>query len=62
MTSMADTKHIFTERFMAHQILHLAKTTCSLRDTRALRARRDNKLALLRQNVTLSNAWKVNTK
>ena len=30
--------------FMAHQILHLAKTTCSPRDTRA---RRDYKLALL---------------
>lgn len=42
---MAITKHIFIERFVAHQILHLAKTMHSSRDARALRALGDYKLA-----------------
>ena len=46
---IADTKHIFRQRkiyfFMAHRILHLAKTKRGSRDARALRARRDYKLA-----------------
>ena len=65
MTSLADTKHIFRERkinlFMAHRILHLAKTTRSSRDASALRAQRDYKLASLaafgrslRENKSLS--------
>ena len=45
MTSLADTKDIFIARFMAHQILHLAKTTRDSRDARTLQARRDYKLA-----------------
>ena len=47
MTSLADTKHIFIERFMAQCILHLAKTTRGSRDARTLYARRDYKLASL---------------
>ena len=44
MTSLADTKHLFIERFMAHRILYLAKTTRGSRDSRVLRVRRDYKL------------------
>ena len=47
MTSLAETKNIFIERFMAHQILHLAKNTRGSRDARTLHARRDYKLASL---------------
>ena len=36
MTSLADTKHLFIERFMAHRILYLAKTTHGSRDSRVL--------------------------
>ena len=46
-TSLADTKHIFIEKFMAHRILHPAKTTRGPLDACALRARRDYKLASL---------------
>ena len=56
----AVTKHLFIERFMAHRILYLAKTTRGSRDLRVLRVRRDYKLALfaafgrsLRENYTL---------
>ena len=37
----------YIHRFMAHRILHLVKTTRGSRDKRALRARRDYKLASL---------------
>ena len=60
LTSLADTKHLFIERFMAHRILYLAKTTRGSRDSRVLRVRRDYKLSLfaafgrsLRENYTL---------
>ena len=45
MTSLAETKHIFIERFMAHHILHLAKTTRGSRDARTLHEQLDYKLA-----------------
>ena len=35
----------YFHRFMAHRILHLAKTTRGSRDARALPARQDYKLA-----------------
>ena len=52
MTSLADTKHIFIERFMAHWILHLAKTTRGSRAARAFRARQDYKLSLRENKPT----------
>ena len=48
MTSLADTKHIFIERLMAHRTLHLAHTTHGLCDARALCTGRDYKLAFAR--------------
>ena len=48
MTSLADTKHIFMERFTAHRTLHLAKTTHGSCDARALCGGRDYKLAFAR--------------
>ena len=47
MTSLADTKHIFMKRFMAHRILQLAKTTRGWQTASTLRARRDYKVATL---------------
>ena len=45
MTSLAETKNIFIDRFMAHEILHLDKTTRGSRDARTPHARRDYRLA-----------------
>ena len=51
MTSLADTKHIFRERkidlFMGPRISQLAKTTRGWQTARALRTRRDYKVATL---------------
>ena len=51
MTSLADTKHIFRERkidlFMGPRISQLVKTTRGQQTARALRARRDYKVATL---------------
>ena len=40
-------EYIFMKRLMAHRILQLAKTTRGYQTTRALRARRDYKVATL---------------
>ena len=47
MTSLADTKHIFRERFMKPRISQLAKTTRGSQTVRALRAQQDYKVAML---------------
>ena len=57
VTSLADTKYIFMKRLMAHRILQLAKITRGYQTTRALRARRDYKVATLSALLIIQNRF-----